>query len=114
MKDRVKKEFVIDLSGAHDAAALHTALAAGLPMPAHYGRNLDALFDVLTEYGAGWRIVFRGAGPEMEGLRAVCRGMNVKAMAFQCLYKFLIILTEHRKTPLLLYHTAFLGTIFKA
>lgn len=32
-----------------DLDALHTALAEGLGFPAWYGRNLDALYDVLTE-----------------------------------------------------------------
>ena len=32
-----------------DMDALHTALAEGLGFPAWYGRNLDALFDLLTE-----------------------------------------------------------------
>ena len=32
-----------------DRAALHAALAAQLEFPAYYGRNLDALYDVLTE-----------------------------------------------------------------
>ena len=32
-----------------DLEALHTALAEGLGFPAWYGRNLDALYDLLTE-----------------------------------------------------------------
>ena len=32
-----------------DMDALHTALAESLGFPAWYGRNLDALFDLLTE-----------------------------------------------------------------
>ena len=32
-----------------DLDALHTALAEGLGFPAWYGRNLDALYDLLTE-----------------------------------------------------------------
>ncbi len=31
-----------------DAAAVHSALRAGLPLPAHYGNTLDALYDCLT------------------------------------------------------------------
>ena len=48
------------------------ALAAALPLPAHYGRNLDALHDVLTEFGGSWTVVFRNAGAVARGLRAVC------------------------------------------
>ena len=32
-----------------DLDALHTALSEGLGFPAWYGRNLDALYDLLTE-----------------------------------------------------------------
>lgn len=67
------QEFIVDLAGAHDAASLHAALAAQLPLPEHYGRNLDAFYDVLTEFGCDWRIVFRNAGPAADGLRDVCR-----------------------------------------
>lgn len=36
-------------SRIRDWDALHTALAEGLGFPAWYGRNLDALYDLLTE-----------------------------------------------------------------
>ena len=67
-----KKSFVVELQGVGTAEALHAALAAQLPLPAHYGRNLDAFYDVLTEYGANWRIAFRHAGAAAAGLRQVC------------------------------------------
>ena len=66
------QEFFVDLADAHDAASLHAALAAQLPLPEHYGRNLDAFYDVLTEYGGNWKIVFKHAGAVARGLRAVC------------------------------------------
>ena len=53
-------------------ADMHDAIAAALPLPECYGRNLDALHDVLTEFGASWKIVFRNAGAVARGLRAVC------------------------------------------
>ena len=68
------QEFVVDLAGVSDDEAMHDALAARLPLPSYYGRNLDAFYDVLTEFGSGWRIVFRNAGPVADGLRDVCRG----------------------------------------
>ena len=39
------------LNGAalRDRAALHDALTKQFDFPAHYGRNLDALYDLLTE-----------------------------------------------------------------
>ena len=66
------QEFIVDLAGVHDAESLQDALAAQLPLPAHYGRNLDAFHDVLTEFGGCWSIVFRNAGAAADGLRAVC------------------------------------------
>ena len=53
-----KKVFTINLQGVKSYAALHEALAAALPFPDGYGHNLDALYDVLTEYGANWKITF--------------------------------------------------------
>ena len=67
-----KKVFTVDLAGVRSAAKMHDAIAAALPLPEHYGRNLDALHDVLTEFGPRWHIVFRNAGAAMSGLRAVC------------------------------------------
>ena len=37
--------------------ALHDCLANGLQLPSYYGRNLDALFDLLTERGEETEIV---------------------------------------------------------
>lgn len=72
MKKTPKRRFVVDLAGVRSAARLHAALAETLPLPEQYGRNLDALHDVLTEFGPRWHIVFRNAGAAMNGLRAVC------------------------------------------
>ena len=69
----MKHEFAIDLKDVADAGALQDALAANLPLPPDYGRNLDALYDVLTEYGTNWRIVFQNVGRAVASLRAVCR-----------------------------------------
>ncbi len=67
-----RRRFIVDLAGVRSAARLHAALAEKLPLPEHYGRNLDALHDVLTEYGSSWKITFRNAGAVTRGLRAVC------------------------------------------
>ena len=69
----MKKEFVVDLKGVEGSAALHDALAKSLPLPECYGRNLDAFYDVLTEYGADWRIVFRNAKRIDKAFRTACR-----------------------------------------
>ncbi|MBR4613714.1 MAG: barstar family protein, partial [Kiritimatiellae bacterium] len=42
------RRFTVDLAGVKDAAGLHAALAEQLPLPEHYGHNLDAFHDVLT------------------------------------------------------------------
>ena len=73
MNEMKKKEFVVDLKGVGDSVALHNAIAQSLPLPECYGRNLDAFYDVLTEYGADWRIVFRNAKCADAAFRAVCR-----------------------------------------
>ena len=51
---------------------LHKALREGLAFPEWYGNNLDALHDVLTEFGGSWTVVFRNAGAAARGLRTVC------------------------------------------
>lgn len=66
-----RRRYTIDLTPLADAPAdLHKLLRANLPLPDHYGDNLDALYDVLTEFGAAWTLVFRGVPPP--GLRTVC------------------------------------------
>ena len=67
-----RRRFIVDLAGVRSAARLHAVLAEKLPLPEHYGRNLDAFHDVLTEFGALWSIEFRNAGAVTKGLRAVC------------------------------------------
>lgn len=40
---------VVTLRGAVDEASFHDAIAAALGFPGYYGRNLDALYDCLTD-----------------------------------------------------------------
>ena len=42
--------YVIDGLTIEDPEQLHDALQAALPLPEYYGRNLDALYDILTEW----------------------------------------------------------------
>lgn len=42
-------EAVLDGRMLHSRAALHEALAHRLALPEHYGANLDALYDCLTQ-----------------------------------------------------------------
>lgn len=45
------KEITINCAGVADTAALHALLAKSLGFESHYGSNLDALYDCLTEIG---------------------------------------------------------------
>lgn len=44
------KTYTIDLNTVYSADDLHTVLRGTLPLPEHYGNNLDALHDVLTDW----------------------------------------------------------------
>ena len=45
------KEYVIDLMGVETAESFHERIARELDLPEYYGRNLDALYDCLTDMG---------------------------------------------------------------
>ncbi|MBQ6780170.1 MAG: barstar family protein [Treponema sp.] len=53
-------QFTVDLSRVRTKTGLHRVLIKTLPFPAHYGKNLDALYDVLTEPHDEWEIRFVG------------------------------------------------------
>ncbi len=52
-----EREFIIDLEGAGSEEEIQQRIEEALPLPDYYGENLDALYDVLTEYGNGWHII---------------------------------------------------------
>ena len=54
--------FTVDLSGVSDRKGLHDRIQEALPLPEYYGRNLDALYDALTEFGNGWDVRFTVCG----------------------------------------------------
>jgi ribonuclease inhibitor len=54
----MEQVFYIDLTGVITRDELHEILAKELPLPEYYGKNLDALYDILTEQGEGWNIIF--------------------------------------------------------
>jgi ribonuclease inhibitor len=87
MKKIRHRRFVIDLAGVRSATRLHAILAENLPLPEHYGRNLDAFYDVLTEFGPRWRIVFRNAGAAMNALRAVCEDAMAETPGLEILFE---------------------------
>ena len=51
-------EYYIDLKGIRTKKGLHEKLKEVLPLPDYYGANLDAFYDVLSEYGRDWKLVF--------------------------------------------------------
>ena len=57
----------------------HEYLQQMVDLPEYYGKNLDTLYDVLTEQSEGWVIVFSSAsvpettmGKYMKSLRRMC------------------------------------------
>lgn len=55
------KTIELDITNIQTVSALHVYIAWRLNLPAYYGKNLDALHDLLGEQGAGTCIVLRGA-----------------------------------------------------
>ena len=53
------KEIAVDGSTIFTSPDFHGALAAALGLPADYGKNLDALYDCLTEIAEETRLVIR-------------------------------------------------------
>lgn len=53
------REIIIDGSAIFTSPDLHEALANALAFPAHYGKNLDALYDCLTEICEDTHLVLR-------------------------------------------------------
>ena len=62
------KTIRLDITHIQTVKALHIYLAYRMDFPAHYGKNLDALHDLLGEVNEPVRIVLAGtaAGSEME------------------------------------------------
>ena len=52
-----EREFILDLEGVGSEEEVQERIMEALPLPDYYGENLDALYDVLTEYGNGWHII---------------------------------------------------------
>ena len=76
----MEKVFYLNLTGISTTDELQDYLVKELPLPEYYGRNLDALFDVLTEEGDDWNIIFYNIseaeeklGQYFDNLRKVCR-----------------------------------------
>lgn len=72
-------EYRINLSDITTKEEFHKRIEEMLPCPSWYGRNLDALYDLLTEQREERKLVFMGCGPftqdmpgYMRALKALC------------------------------------------
>ena len=59
---------ILDGKAMKDRPAAHSHLAQQLDLPTWYGRNLDALYDVLTEIGMDTEIVLEDPAAVIDNL----------------------------------------------
>ena len=59
----------LKLKGVHEVSGLHDALALVLKFPTWYGKNLDALNDLLTDLPDEARIVVKVSRKEWDGIQ---------------------------------------------
>ena len=52
------KEYLIDFTGVKNYDDLHDALSQGFNFPPYYGRNMDALWDLLTGWIASHAVIY--------------------------------------------------------
>jgi ribonuclease inhibitor len=66
----MNNEYVIDLAGVSARKELHERIEAALPVPEWYGKNLDALHDVLTDpcFGGSWLVLFMNCAEFAESM----------------------------------------------
>lgn len=67
----------LELNHIDTVAALHIYLQYMLSLPAYYGRNLDALYDVLGDIAADTRIIVRAREAHGEVAEYLPRLMRV-------------------------------------
>lgn len=66
---------ILDFAAIETREMLHTRLAELLEFPEYYGRNLSALYDLLTERGEETELVLRNRaalGENLGGYGATC------------------------------------------
>ena len=71
------KTITLELSNIETVRALHIYLQYMLDFPAYYGRNLDALYDCLTDIGEDARLIVRAQGVRGELTAYLPRLMKV-------------------------------------
>jgi ribonuclease inhibitor len=62
----MKMTVVLDGKAMVDRASAHSYLAQQLELPTWYGRNLDALYDVLTQIGEETKIILTDPAAAVE------------------------------------------------
>lgn len=63
-------DYTVNLSGVENREQLHELLMKTLPLPSYYGKNLDALYDILTEPHEQWDVMFTGCANAKQALGA--------------------------------------------
>ncbi len=78
----MEQVYYVDLAGVSTKDEFHKLLAEVLPLPDYYGGNLDALYDVLTEDGEGWNVIFYNTAkaPELADYLNKARKMAKRAI----------------------------------
>ena len=71
------KTITLELANIETVRALHIYLQYMLSFPAYYGRNLDALHDLMTDVSEDTRIILRTAGARGETAAYLPRLMQV-------------------------------------
>jgi len=71
------KTITLDITNIETVRALHIYLAYMLGFPAYYGKNLDALYDCLTDVSKPTRIILHTKGVRGEMVAYMPRLMQV-------------------------------------
>ena len=71
------KTITLELSNIKTVRALHIYMQYMLDLPTHYGKNLDALYDCLTDMDEDTRLIIRAQGASGEMSAYMPRLMQV-------------------------------------
>lgn len=77
-------QITIDLTNVRDKEAFHDKVQEALDCPSYYGRNLDALYDVLTDISEYTELDFEGYtdfAQDLPGYGSAIKDMCLEAMA---------------------------------
>ncbi len=84
------KKYVIDASGIQSESDMHDAIANALQFPDYYGRNLDALYDCLTDIREDSEI-------RILGWKNMKKVLGEKALAFRSVFRDAAAADRHLK-----------------